>query len=182
MTLEVWKDIDGFDGYQVSDKGRVRSFKPSQLFPDSEEDPHIMSAVSDDGCGYLKVMLRRDGKSYCRKIHRLVAEAFVKNPNPDINDTVDHISNDKKDNRKENLRWISRRQNVQKAYHDGLHDKRIKKNRQPILIQYTFTGEEKDFQSILEAAEYLGVDYTTISHAFGKNRTGRVGDYYMWKI
>ena len=102
-SREIWKDIDDFTGYQISNKGRVRSFHKYKMGQNKEADalvetPHIMRTTSDNGCGYLKVMLRRNGKSYCRKIHRLVAKAFVSNPYD--YDTVDHISNNKVDDRK----------------------------------------------------------------------------------
>lgn len=167
--MERWKDIKDFIGYQISDRGRVRSFHKfkagQQQSPDILTDkPHIMDTEkSDDGNGYRKVMLRKNGKSYCRKIHRLVAEAFV--PNPENYDTVDHISNDKRDNNYKNLQWISRRDNIQKAYRDGLCDERIKKSRINVLLINETTNEIKRFDSVGKAADFLGVHYTSVSHA-----------------
>lgn len=82
--MERWKDIDGFPGYQVSDKGNVRTFWQKRHYPTGygtyrylSDTPSLMSQ-SDDGNGYMKVMLysKDDGKRYCKKVHRLVAEAF----------------------------------------------------------------------------------------------------------
>lgn len=183
---EEWRDIDGFVGYQVSNKGRVRSCRLHNVGRLKECDVcgdewRIKETTSDDGNGYLKVTLRRGGKSYCRKIHKLVAEAFIPNPNPDELDTVDHISNDKKDNRTENLQWISRGDNIRKAYNDGLHNKRIDDSKVPILVQNMFTLEEKCFSSVKDAADYIGVDRTTISHELGKSDNGRIRDYFIWR-
>lgn len=169
MEGELWKDIDGFKGYQISNKGRVRSFHKFkagkyQDYDTLVDEPHILDTDnSDDGNGYRKVMLRRNGKSNCRKIHRLVAEAFV--PNPHGYDTVDHISNDKSDNTTDNLRWLPRRKNVQKAYKDGLHDERIERSKVSVILVDVETGEVKRFPSVKAAADFLGVHYTSLSHA-----------------
>lgn len=170
MPNEIWKDIEGFIGYQVSNTGRIRSYKKFKAGRGDKNDalvetPHILDTDrSDDGNGYKKVMLRKNGKSYCRKIHRLVAEAFIHNDNPIENDTVDHISNDKRDNRVENLRWMPRGDNVKKAYKVGAHDKRIENRKVPLTLEDMFTGYEYYFKTMQDAADYLDVDYTTLSH------------------
>lgn len=175
---ERWKDIDGFDGYQVSDKGRVRSFWERHHKAKGygaewriSENPSILSA-SDDGNGYLKVALtnHRDGCRYCRKIHRLVAEAFI--PHSSSDDTVDHIISGKKgklDNSVENLRWVSRAENIRKAYRDGMCDDRIRRQRRPVVATDTWLGEEVYFPSASEAAKFLGVDTSTVIHAIGRD-------------
>ena len=179
--MEKWKDIPNFSNYQVSNKGRVRTWKDRGKIRDV---PKIMHA-SDDGNGYLKLMLYDDsGKRYCKKVHRLVAEAFVKNNDPKHKDTVDHkISGPegKLDNRASNLRWISRRKNIQKAYRDGMCDQRIKNQRSPIIITDMFSNEEEFCHSVSEASSQLGVDYTTISHACTDNNLVK-GRYKCEKI
>lgn len=171
--MEQWKDIDGFPGYQVSDKGRVRTFWKRKHYPTGfgsynhiSDEPQIMSQ-SDDGNGYMKLMLysQNDNKRCCKKVHRLVAEAFIEHE-PE-NDTVDHIRSGpegKLDNSVSNLRWISRRENIQKAYRDGMCDGRIRRQRKPIIAVDLWTNEEMYFSSIDEASETLGLNRTTISH------------------
>ena len=176
--MEEWRDINGFLGYQISNKGRVRSFWKRKHYPTGygtyrylSDTPKIMS-VSDDGNGYMKVMLycHDDGKRYCRKIHKLVADAFIPNVfeyglNADY--TVDHIKpgpEGKLDNTVENLRWIPRGDNIRKAYQEGLHDDRIRCSWRPIIAIDEWTGEECYFSSIKEAAYMLNVDRTAISH------------------
>lgn len=177
--MERWKDIEGFAGYQVSDYGRVRSFWKRRHYPKGygtyrtlSDEPDLIRA-SDDGNGYLKVMLycAETGKRYCRKIHRLVAEAFIPNDDPSL--TVDHICSgdaQKKNNRVSNLRWIPRRENIQKAYRDGVCDERIKKQNKPIIATDIWTGDEFYFNSINEAADQLGIHRASISHVL-------IGDY-----
>ena len=128
---EEWKDIVGFTGYQISSHGRVRTFWRKKHYPTGygtyrylSDIPTIMRA-SDDGNGYLKVMLynKVDGRRYCKKIHRLVAEAFI--PNVIEGYTVDHIRSgydEKKNNNVGNLRWISRADYV---YHYYIHVLRV---------------------------------------------------------
>lgn len=173
---ELWKDIDGFLGYQVSNLGRVRSFirhghKPvgygAMWYLDWDYPPRLVRQ-SDDGNGYLKVMLycKADGKRYCRKVHRLVAEAFI--PRTFGADTVDHIVSGpegKLDNSVTNLRWVSRKENIQKAYRDGMCTERIRRARKAVVVIDLWTDEEYFFKSIAEAANFIGVHYTTISHA-----------------
>lgn len=99
--MEVWKDIDGFDGkYQVSSWGRVRSANG------------ILKPYKNKK-GYLKVGLMRNGKSNKKRVNRLVALAFI--PNPNDYPVVDHIDGNKENNSVSNLRWITDEENRKHA-------------------------------------------------------------------
>lgn len=177
--METWKDIEGFPGYQVSDRGRIRTYWKRKHYPTGygsynyiSDTPTIMKQ-SDDGNGYLKVMLYRKGdeKRYCKKTHRLVAEAFI--PHKPEDDTVDHIESGiigKNNNSVDNLRWVSRAENIKKAYHDGMCDSRIKRQNKSIFAIDLWTDEEIYFDSIKDAARELGIDRSSISHVL-------LGDY-----
>lgn len=90
-----WRPIPDFeDRYSVSDSGQVWSLLRHKVLK-----PMI------DRYGYEKVVLCKDGKMFYRTVHRLVAQAFV--PNPDNLKTVNHINEDKTDNRAVNLEWLS---------------------------------------------------------------------------
>lgn len=171
--MEEWKNIENFPGYQVSNKGRVRTFWRRKHYSTGygtynylSDTPTIMSQ-SDDGNGYMKVMMYSsiNGKRYCKKVHRLVAEAFI--PNDYGLDTVDHIRpgrTGKADNSVENLRWLSRRDNIKKAYDDGMCDLRIRRQNKGIIAYDLWTGKERYFASIGDAAKMLRVDRSSISH------------------
>ena len=90
---EIWKPINGFDGqYEVSNIGRVRSLD-RYVFCKSKTKPNMFTGCiikqKKDKYGYIVVGLKKNQKSYIKKVHRLVAFAFIKNPNnlP----TVNHI-------------------------------------------------------------------------------------------
>lgn len=173
--MELWKEIDGFPGYQVSNTGKVRSFWRKQkkfgVHGGTErilcDEAQHECPQSDDGNGYMKVCLQNDTKRRCAKVHRLVAEAFIPREREDF-DTVDHIisgAEGKLNNNVDNLRWISRRDNIQKAYHDGVCDERINSQKKSILITDIWDDQQIYFDSIGEAADFLNRNYTTLSHA-----------------
>ena len=100
---EVWKAIKDYEGmYEISSCGRVRSLK--------RKAPRILKTYPSDG-GYLHICLSKEGKTRMFPIARLVAETFILNPNnlPE----VDHINRDKTDNCAENLRWVTRAEQVE---------------------------------------------------------------------
>lgn len=184
--MEEWRDIEGFPGYQVSDRGNVRSFWRRKHYPTGYGSYNYISntptmvSQSDDGNGYMKVMLYSeiDGRRHCKKVHRLVAEAFIPKP-PYIDDyTVDHIRSGpmgKLDNSVSNLRWLSRSENIKKAYRDGVCDERIRRQCKDIIAIDLWTGKRFYFISIGDAAYELNLDRASISHVLigTYNRVGR---------
>ena len=101
--MEVFKDIKGYPNYQVSNLGRIWS-KISQKYMKPQKD----------ACGYLRIQLRAiNGKVKTEKIHRLVAIAFIDNPNnlPEVN-PINHIRDD---NRVDNLEWVTHKENCEKT-------------------------------------------------------------------
>lgn len=109
--MEIWKDITDYKGlYQISTLGRVRSvdrMRKSKHHGVSKVKGRILTPLIQDG--YYLVTLCKDNKMKHFRIHRLVAEAFITNPNnfPFIN----HIDEDKSNNKVENLEWCTREYN-----------------------------------------------------------------------
>ena len=90
---ENWKHIDGFDNYEVSDCGNVRNKKTNNMLK-----PY-------DSVGRMSVTLYINGKGYGKRLHNLVANAFV--PNPDQKEFVYNANLDVRNCRADNLYWIS---------------------------------------------------------------------------
>jgi len=102
MEIEVWKDVVGYEGlYQVSDQGRVKSL--------NYWTERILHQTLNKS-GYLHVPLCKDGKPKCCRVHRLVAMAFI--PNPLNLPEVNHIDENKQNNRADNLEWCDRLYNT----------------------------------------------------------------------
>lgn len=98
---EVWLPVDGFD-YEVSDRGHVRNAATGRI---------LRPFHRGFGNAYLGVDLCRDGKRYPRKVHRLVAEAFIGKPKQRRRREVNHLDCDPENNAVENLEWCTRSEN-----------------------------------------------------------------------
>lgn len=99
--MEIWKDID-IAGYEVSNHGRVRKTESKKVIRFGNHD------------GYERLVVRIDGKTYNRSVHRLVAIAFI--PNYENKPEVNHINGIRNDNRVENLEWCTRVENLEHAW------------------------------------------------------------------
>ena len=113
MEQEQWKPIQEFNGeYEVSNLGRVRSMKRyhgmvGRIMPQTIQRR-----------GYYAVMFWMNNKAYCRKVHRLVIEAFT--PNHDSLPCINHIDGNKLNNHVSNLEWCTYQANMQHAVRTGL--------------------------------------------------------------
>ena len=156
--MEIWKEINGFRGYKVSSLGNVKS-------------PNKMLKKHKNGRGYYRVSLP-DGKLHF--VHRLVAEAFIDNPNkyPIIN----HKDEDKINNCVENLEWCTYKYNSN--YGDAPR-RSSQKSKKPV-IQILPNGEEIHWESLRAVERELGFAHNNISMAckgFYKKAFG-----YEWRF
>lgn len=104
MAEEIWKDIKGYEGlYQVSNKGRVKSLKRKGVGSDRILPGRPAGESGSNRALWRLVGLTKNLKGEARKMHHLVAEHFI--PNPDNCTNVRHLNNDPDDNRSENLEW-----------------------------------------------------------------------------
>ena len=165
--MEIWKDIKGYDGmYQVSSYARVRSFRTGE--------PRIM-AQSAGTWGYFVANINKTPKL----IHRLVAEAFI--PNPEGKTEVNHKNGDKFDNLPENLEWASPRENISHAIDTGLNAY-TKAKRKPVA-QYdregNFIAEYKSIQEATEAVTGKKGQHSNLRAVCEGKRKSFQG--YFWK-
>lgn len=197
---EFWKDVEGYEGhYKISNMGRLLC---SGKYCDGRDYGPKIKRLSSDKGGYLYANLYHGKKAKTYKIHFLVARAFI--PNPENKPCVDHVNTVRTDNRVENLRWVTYKENANNALtlqhlSDSLKvicnnkerkarmsvvmksniEKVMVKVRIPIL-QYTKEGEfVKEFDSTISAAKSVNGNATSISRACRNKRPSAYG--YIWK-
>ena len=168
--MEVWKQIEGYDNYMVSNQGRVKSLK------NGKEKVLKCCKYKDE---YLSINLCKNGKQKIHKIHRLVAEAFI--PNPDNKPCIDHINTDKNDNRVDNLRWVTHKENSNNPLTINKWKIKIGKlhhNHKPIL-QFSLDGEFiRKWDCACDIQRELGFNQSNISSCCLGKRTKAGG--FIW--
>lgn len=139
---EIWKDIEGYEGlYEISSLGNVRRAPSGRILKQNK-----------NSYGYSHVGLSKEGKVKMICVHRLIANAFI--PNPQNKPQVNHIDGNKSNNSISNLEWVSQKENIIHAFKTGLR-KTSKIN------QYDLNGNfVKTYDTITEA----GKNFSNISN------------------
>ena len=147
MDIEIWKPIPSYETlYEISNNGVVKSLRTGAV------------KCSSNNGKYKQVTLTKNGTSKTYKVHRLVAQAFIPNPNnyPQIN----HIDGNKKNNNAENLEWCTNSVNQIHAYSHNLNQGSRGKG---TIIGVTYpNGNYIEYSSLKKAAQALGVHPVTI--------------------
>lgn len=190
MNEEVWKDIQGYENlYQISNIGRIRSLGNGKS---GKSKLRIMKTTLNHK-GYLMIRLCKDGKSKGYLVHRLVANAFIPNPNnlPQVN----HINEAKEDNRVENLEWCTNEYNhnygtrIERVRQKQIGNPKMKTclgkfskehhSSKPI-IQFTLDGElVRMWYSATDAQREKGFNSKTISSCCNGKRNKHKG--FRWE-
>ena len=177
---ENWKDIAGYEGlYQVSNLGRIKSLERtvrtkgngvkeySYTLPEKVIRPHKQNS------GYLVTDLCKNGVKKHHLVHRLVAEAFI--PNDDIfATTVNHIDEDKTNNRADNLEWLSHGDNMRYSMKGETGREWEGRNHASKKVLCVETGEI--FESTTKASRWLGFSSHVVSVSILKGY--RAGGYH----
>lgn len=163
MQKSEWKDIKGYEGiYQISNTGLVRRLEWRQ----KRENMTVTykertRRVYINSMGYPCVTLSKDGKSKPYTIHRMLAEAFI--PNPDNKPCVDHINTITTDNRLENLRWVTHKENTRnpityKKLSEQFRDKEFIK--QSVITRKNKYGKILDVYQFQEDGTFVAKYYS----------------------
>lgn len=164
--MEIWKDVVGYEGvYQVSSYGRVKRIGAAP----GAQVGRILKLQFNPSNGGMQVRLCWHSKHTTEKVHRLVAEAFLDKPTPEHNE-VNHKNGNRKDNRVENLEWVTRSENIRHSY-DVLGRKRSDLRGEQIGNSKLTRKEVKQIRALYstgewtqeELAEKFGVSQVLIS-------------------
>lgn len=168
MEQEIWKDVVGYEGkYKVSNLGNVLSVKKDKILtPKNNHD------------GYKRIQLWEKCKAKFVSIHRLVAEAFI--PNPDNKPFVNHINGVKDDNVVENLEWVTQKENIVHAWENGLSKPQYNNILSKSVDQFDLKGNYLNtYPSTMEAERQTGIQHSNISSVC-RNKHKTAGGY-LWK-
>lgn len=139
---EMWKSIKGFEGlYEVSNLGRIKAL--DRYVQNNGGIQHrtqkILKAYGGNN-KHLTVVLCKNGKTYPRLVHRLVASAFI--PNPDNKPVVDHIDTVPTNNCVNNLRWVTAKENANNPL-SRIHNSESKKGHKCYLTKHSEETKKK---------------------------------------
>lgn len=147
---EVWKPIEGYEGYEVSSMGRVKRLAHRDAIGRYKEEYLVPICNNKQRRNYEYVHLGNDNCA----LHRIVAKAFI--PNPNNKPEVNHINGNKYDNSVHNLEWVTSQENKDHAWSTGLCNAKHRM----VAIRCNETGEI--FESVVKASTILNIDRSAI--------------------
>jgi len=157
---EVWKDITNYNGYQVSNLGRVRTYNKT-TYTKKHGVRHwknrILKERIDKKNRMLSVNLYKNGKGKSFLIHRLVAQEFLGFPE-NKSMTVNHKDGDRLNNKLENLEWLSLKDNIKHGFENGLYCNQI-----AIKVENKKNGQIYIYRSMSEASKNIQQNHGYIS-------------------
>lgn len=166
---EVWKPVIGYEkSYEVSSFGRVRSLPRNG----TKKEKHIL-ALNYKKNGYVNILLSQNGQKKTHRVHRLVASAFIHNPEnkPQIN----HKNGNRSDNRVKNLEWVTSKENIRHKF-DVLGYKVVRHGMKPVIC--IETGEV--FDAIKSAERKYGNSYGAIRRVVNSEQKTAYGLHWAF--
>lgn len=169
---EIWKSHPDILGIEVSTLGNVRTL--DKVVPTKSGNRFIKGRILKQHIsksnGYSYVGFRIDGKFVSKRVHRLVAQTFI--PNPDNLHQVNHKNCDRSDNRVENLEWCT------VSYNNRYREEFGKAKGLPVFAINLSTMEISQFSSQTEASRKLGVFQQHINHVI-KGKRKQTGGFWF---
>lgn len=164
MKKQIWKDIEDCDGlYEISNQGAIRAKK----------ELHFLRLCNFRGYA-MAYIIGSNGLKKQILIHRLVAKAFI--PNPENKPEVNHINGVRNDNRVENLEWATSMENMKHARSFG----GVSPGKSRPVIQYEMNGDViAEYNSITKASEAVNIASYRISDCCGGHSDSAGG--FIWK-
>lgn len=171
---EIWEDVKGFENkYAISNLGRLKN----------KLNNHIYKFTNKNG-DYFSVILYDNFHKKHTRIHRLVAEAFI--PNPLNKSQIDHIDFNKQNNRVDNLRWVTGKENIKnnieanKFYYVGYYNKN-KINKKGKIIQFDKNMNKIGiYNNAAIASKETGVCSRNILHCVNHKEGRKQAGGYIW--
>lgn len=172
---EIWKDIENYEGlYQVSNYGRIKSLEREGT--KRRKINECILSPAKNSCGYKTVVLHKDSIRKTYTVHRLVALAFI--PNPDNLPQINHLNEDKENNHVENLEWCTNQYNQ----NYGTHTERASLKKEIAVIQLDKDGNViREWNRINEAGRQLSIDPCNIVKCCKGKRLTAGGYKWIYK-
>lgn len=173
LKPEEWRPVpaEHYEHYHVSSLGRVKNTRRG----------NFMKPDKTNNTGYYRIRLKSNPHEWATFIHKLVALAFV--PNPENKPCVNHKNGDKYDNSATNLEWVTEKENARHARETGLNSMKGNKNQnkpRPVDVLIAGTGVIRHFKTMTEAAKFAGVSTKCIRNFLNNGRNqGPNRDFYF---
>lgn len=179
MEEEIWKDIPNYEGlYQASNFGRIRSLDREVIQWNRFDNIKAIYkgkilSIGINGRGYLNCTLTKNGKSKTKLVHRLIAMTFLDDFNKNL--TVDHIDCNKFNNKIDNLRMVTLKENIQLSYENNLHKFRKvgKYDLQDNLLEI--------YESVADASRKNNCSSQLIKNCCDNKKHCKTGNGFKWK-
>lgn len=167
--IEEWKLIPNTEGYYISNLGRMRIEKSAKY-------PNGRIREADDYCidkdGYYRATYKTiEGKNCFEPVHRIVAKVFI--PNDDIKKyQVNHVDNNRRNNRVDNLEWVSPKENVYHSFRYGNRSKCLDVPKHSKLTAYQISQipNLRQYYSLKKVADLFNISYTTMKNIVIKSK------------
>lgn len=157
-TIEEWKSLPEYIGIEVSNLGRVRKNT-------RKHHNDVISEFCKDRDGYCRCTVQKlDGKKSSQPVHRLVAKAFI--PNPENKSCVNHKDNDRTNNRVDNLEWVTPKENVYHSFIFG-NRKMLKEVQRTTMLtdfQVSQIAKLRTLYSVNQISQLFNIKYSTLKN------------------